>query len=72
MLCGIAYSDGLGVAQDSVKAAEYFKLSAHQGNADGQWLYGRGLADGIGMARNPMKAAKYFKLSADQGNAQGQ
>jgi hypothetical protein len=71
MFWGIALRDGLGVSKDAVKAAKYFKLSADQGNADGQCLYGIALRDGIGVARNPAEAAKYFKLSADQGNANG-
>jgi TPR repeat protein len=49
-----------------------YKLSADQGNAEGQWRYGVCLLNGEGVEVDLRMAAHYFKLSADQGNAEGQ
>jgi TPR repeat protein len=49
------------------EARDYFKLSADQGNANGQYWYGICLRDGTGTSENQSEAAKYFKLSADEG-----
>jgi TPR repeat protein len=64
--------DGQGIPIDLEGAAHYFKLSADQGNANGQWRYGECLRDGKGIPIDLEGAAHYFKLSADQGNAAGQ
>jgi TPR repeat protein len=53
-------------------AAHYFKLSADQGDADGQFCYGICLRYGKGVSSDMRTAAHYFQLSADQGNAVGQ
>jgi TPR repeat protein len=55
-----------------IKAAQYFKLAAHQNNAEAQFRYGRCLDMGEGVSRDLMEAAKYFKLAADQNHAAGQ
>jgi TPR repeat protein len=34
---------------DLIEAAKYFKLSADQGNSDGQFNYGNGLLNGRGV-----------------------
>jgi TPR repeat protein len=47
-------------------------LSADQGNADGQYVYGISLRDGSGVPIDLPRAAHYFKLAADQGNASAQ
>jgi TPR repeat protein len=48
------------------------KLSADQGNADAQNMYGTHLETGSGVPQNATKATEYYKLSADQGNLLGQ
>jgi TPR repeat protein len=53
-------------------AADYFRLSADQGNAEGQFAYGKSLSNGDGVVMDKSLAAHYFKLSADQGNAHAQ
>jgi TPR repeat protein len=53
-------------------AAHYFKLSADQGDPDGQCFYGLCLRDGKGISPDLRAAAHYLKLSADQQNHFGQ
>jgi TPR repeat protein len=57
---------------DENEAAKYYRLSADQGNSQGQFRYGRCLEHGIGVAKDSAEAAKYYKLSANQGNSHGQ
>jgi TPR repeat protein len=47
------------------EAAHYFKLSADQENADGQFYYGRCREHGRGVAVNLSAAVRYYKQSAD-------
>jgi TPR repeat protein len=47
-------------------AAHYFKLSADQGNAAGQFSYGLCLLNGDGVPIDLCVAAHYFKLAAQQ------
>jgi TPR repeat protein len=64
--------EGRGVPIDYVLAAKYFKLSADQNDADGQFYYGLSLFEGRGVPIDYVLAAKYFKFSADQNDAAGQ
>jgi TPR repeat protein len=50
-------------------AASFSKLSAVQGDAAGQYRYGRSAAKGIGIEQNLTKAAKWYKRAADRKNA---
>jgi TPR repeat protein len=52
--------------------AYYYKLSADQGNARGQWGYGFCLQDCPGVDIDLNFFGHYFKLSADQGDPAGQ
>jgi TPR repeat protein len=61
--------NGDGVPKNVVESTKYYKLSADQGFASGQYAYGFALKNGEGVSKNLGEAAKYFKLSADQGNA---
>eukprot|EP00825_Cyclidium_porcatum_P037532 TRINITY_DN4162_c0_g1_i8.p3 TRINITY_DN4162_c0_g1~~TRINITY_DN4162_c0_g1_i8.p3 ORF type:complete len:117 (+),score=33.51 TRINITY_DN4162_c0_g1_i8:226-576(+) len=57
------------------QAFKYYKLSADQGNSNGQNNLGYCYANGKGTEQDlemAFKAFKYYKLSADQGNANGQ
>jgi TPR repeat protein len=47
---------------DLREAAAHFKLSADEGNADGQFHYGNCLLYGQGVPTNYSEAAHYFKL----------
>jgi TPR repeat protein len=57
---------------DLPEAVKYYRLSADQGNADGQWRYGFCLESGKGVGIDLAEAVEYYRLSADQGNADGQ
>jgi TPR repeat protein len=50
----------------------YYKLSADQGKADAQSIYGVLLANADGIAMDKSLAAQYHILSGDQGNARVQ
>ena len=65
---GVCYGIGDGVAQDYVKAAEWFKKAADHGDADAQYLLGVFYNEGCGVTQDNVEAAKWFKKSADQGN----
>jgi hypothetical protein len=67
----VALRAGLGVKKDPVGGAKYFKMSADQGNSDGQDEYGWALRNGFGAQEDFAHVAKYFKLSADQGHSDG-
>jgi TPR repeat protein len=64
--------DGIGVQKSVSEAAREYKLSADQGNSDGQWHYGNCLERGEGVPQDQRAAAKYYGLSAGQGNSNGQ
>ena len=50
-----------------------YKLSADQGNAQGQANLASAYARGLGgLPKDEREAVRLHKLSADQGNAQGQ
>ena len=49
-----------------------YRLSAEQGNADGQIHLGLMYGDGKGVTQDYKEAAKWFRLSAEQGNADAQ
>jgi TPR repeat protein len=74
-LYGIFRTFGIGAARDldeSAQAAQYYRLSADQGNSTGQWLYGQCLELGLGVDLDLVAATRYYRLSADQGNSDGQ
>jgi TPR repeat protein len=56
----------------SWSAAEYYRLSAEQGNAKGQYWFGHCLVHGRGIKQDLIRRAEYYRLSAGQGNARGQ
>ena len=54
-------------SDNSTDAAEYFRKSALQGNADGQFGLGALLAAGQGTPKNLAEARKWIQLAAEQG-----
>jgi hypothetical protein len=66
---GICLHHGIGIRIDLARTAQYYKLSADQGNAFGQYNYGFCLHHGIGIPIDLAGSAHYYKLSADQGNS---
>jgi TPR repeat protein len=59
---------GLGITADLILSAEYARLSAEHGNADGQFLYGKKLLAGQGVTQNIADGMKLLRMAADQGN----
>jgi TPR repeat protein len=55
-----------------IRAAEYYRLSADQGNSYGQSAFGRCLENGLGIGKDLIRAAEYYRLSAEQGNSDAQ
>lgn len=50
------------------EAIEYYRKSAAQGNADGQFGLGTMLAAGLAAPKNPAEARKWIALAAEQGH----
>lgn len=72
-MLGICYStDGNPVAKDFDVAAKWFRLSADQKDAYGEFGLASCYRDGTGVPQNHAEAVRYYRLSADQGNAFGQ
>ena len=66
------YENGRGVSQDYAKAAEWFRKSAEQGNADAQYNLGIMYGTGMGISQDYAKAVEWYRKSAEQGNADAQ
>ena len=58
--------------RDGAKAFHYAKLSADQGNADGQYALGYCYFDGFGVERDESLAAHWYGAAARQGLASAQ
>jgi TPR repeat protein len=66
---GISYTNGLGVAQDYVKAREWFEKAAEKGDAGAMTNLGLLLANGQGVAQDYAKAREWFEKAAEKGDA---
>jgi len=58
----------LDAAEFNEEAVNYYRLSARQGNSDGQFGLASMYATGEGVEKNPEEARKLALLSAEQGN----
>jgi hypothetical protein len=54
------------------QSSEFYRLSAEQGNARGQFNFGFCLEHGQGVAKDLVRAAEFYHLSAEQGNVEAQ
>ena len=63
---------GTGIDKDEVKAVEWLKLAAAQGNAPAQFNLAWCFIQGKGVDKDEVKAAHLYKLAAAQGNAGAQ
>jgi TPR repeat protein len=52
LLYGLSLLSSTGISKDLKGATQYFKLSADQGNAVGQWRYGGCLLFGTGISKD--------------------
>ena len=68
---GVAYRDGIGVAQNPVKAAEWFERAADACYAPAQDALGVAFETGAGVERNLRVAARWYRLAAAQRDTRG-
>ena len=68
-LLGQMYEQGLGVAQDYDKAAEWYSRGAALGEVHSQFSLGVMLAEGRGIKMDKKKAADFFELAAARNHA---
>jgi TPR repeat protein len=69
---GIAYDQGLGVAQDYNTAVKWYTLAAEQGYADAQYNLGNMYSKGLRVEHDYKTAIKWYTLSAEQGHTKAQ
>jgi hypothetical protein len=62
------YAQILDSADSDEEALAYFRKSANQGNAEGQFGLGSMLASGEGGPRNPAEGLKWISLAGNQGH----
>ena len=66
---GLTYRIGFGVAQDYVKAREWYEKAADIGNATAMANLGRLYHSGQGVAQDYVKAREWYEKAADKGDA---
>ena len=66
---GIRYSRGDGIAQDHVKAFEWFTKAAQDEVPLAMGCVGEAYENGTGVARDLAKAAEWYRQGADRGDA---
>lgn len=69
---GLIYDNGQGVTLDNKEAANLFRLSAEQGQANAQSNLGLMYYNGQGVNQDYKEAVKWYKMSAEQGHANAQ
>jgi uncharacterized protein len=78
LFCGSVYGDDFQDAWDAEQRKDYneavrlYRLSAKQGNANGQYNLGVMYANGQGVLQDYKEAVRLYRLSAEQGFALGQ
>ncbi|MCX6929091.1 MAG: tetratricopeptide repeat-containing serine protease family protein [Verrucomicrobia bacterium] len=69
---GPVYTLGIGVTNDAVEAASWYRKAADQGYADAQndlgWLYWQG----NGVPKDAVKATEWYRKAAEQGHMEAQ
>ncbi len=69
---GVAYYDGMEIAQDYQAAAMWFQKAAEQGHELAQFALGEMLLRGEGIPTDEVEAAGWIRKSAEQGYAPAQ
>jgi TPR repeat protein len=62
------YREGKGVASDVRKAAQWYRKTADQGDATGQYLLGFMYEAGLGVSKDDGEAAQWYRKAAEQGD----
>jgi len=65
---GESYYNGVGVKQDYLEAAKWYKLAGNQGNFNALFKLGMMYKKGEGVERNPLESFKLLALVAYYGN----
>ena len=66
---GLLYDNGQGVAQDYVKAREWYEKAADKGDAGAMSNLGALYDNGRGVAQDYAKAREWYEKAADKGDA---
>jgi TPR repeat protein len=70
---GAYYERGVGgLPQDNVEALKWYRKTAEQNNALGQYCVGLSYANGSGVPKDYAEAVKWFRKAAEQNDAQAQ
>ncbi|MBC9786430.1 toll/interleukin-1 receptor domain-containing protein [Heliobacterium chlorum] len=69
---GVMYANGIGVVKNEIKAVEWYRKAAEQGNAEAQSNLGFMYASGRGVAKDDAKAVEWLLKAAEQGVAAAQ
>lgn len=64
---GWMYANGNGVPEDAVKAVEWYRKAAEQGDAYGQYSLGLKYATGNGVPKDAANAVEWYQKAAGQG-----
>lgn len=64
---GVRYVLGKGVKKDLAKGAEFYKISAEGGYAEGELAYGRALIEGRGVEKDVPTGMEWVEKAAAQG-----
>jgi TPR repeat protein len=62
------YDNGRGVAQDEVKAAQWYRKAAEQGDAEAQFNLGVMCQCGRGVAQDETRGVQWYRKAAEQGH----
>ncbi len=68
----VMYAKGEGVSKDAVRAVEWFRKAAAQGDVKAQFNLGWAYAKGEGVSKDAVKAVEWFQKAAAQGLAWAQ
>ena len=66
---GLCYHNGDGVEKDEVKAAQWYRKAAEQGNASAQYNLSVCYFNGKGVERDRAKSAEWYKKVNEQGKS---
>jgi TPR repeat protein len=71
-ILGAMYLGGLGVPQDDLEAARWFRLAAEQGDLRAPSILGFMYLNGRGVQQNDVEAARWLHVGAEHGVARAQ
>ena len=66
----MCYTDGKGVPENLVEAANWLERAAEAGHAKSLYELGRRHFSGLGTSKNEQEGVRYFRVAAEQGSIQ--